>query len=213
MQLALLWAVSVANSALLLSLVARASVAQRRLRRLGQDNPGVMLGSRLPSLRCRTIMPDGRLSPHRTGTFRPGSVVVFVQPGSVASFRVAELWQRRSRELPSEVAWTWVVVGDQAAARRWIAEFGLEGCAIYYRPRGQVHRLAAAPTAVYLRERGRIAQATAVRDGVTFAAFVVGCPDRRLRDWYVATSAMPGQSPGPGRPAASPTTGNLSEQG
>jgi|ERR1017187_6220375 hypothetical protein len=191
MQTAALWVLCSINSALLILFFGRASITQARARRSEAGSELIVpIGSRIPSLPCRTLTKDGVLGGDKIGVFRPGTVILFVQPRSVASFRLASLWVRLSAEAACEVAWTWAVVGDPPEVERWIADFGLGRCAVYCRAKGPARRWSASvPVAIYVAERGRVGQAGAINDAGTLAHFVAGCPDPQLRDWFIAASS------------------------
>lgn len=185
-----LWALSLANATALAILVIRATVAQARVRRSESDRRlNVALGSRVSSLSCRSLAEDGMLSQDKIGIFRAHSVIVFVRPRSVASFRLTELWLRLCGQVPPEVAWTWVVVGDPLETIRWVTEFEIRRYAVHCRRRRPVRRWSApVPIAIYVDHRGRVAQAGAVSDELTLAHFIAGCPNQKLRDWFSAAS-------------------------
>jgi hypothetical protein len=186
-----LWVLSSANAIVLATLAGRAAVAHARVRKWESDRMvvNVALGTRVPSVSCRTWTGEGELGRSRTGTFRPGSVVVFVQPRSAASFRVTRLVHRLAELSPSDVAWTWVIVGVPSEATRWVSDFGLRVTAVHCRRRGFVRRFAdAVPRAIYVDDRRRIAQAGAISDDMTLAQFIAGCPSAELRNWFSSVS-------------------------
>jgi len=189
-QILALWVLTSTNAAGLLGIVTRAATQKRNARQAEKDPHAVSigLGTRLPSLTCRT-WEAGKMSNEKIGAVRPRSVVVFLRTRSVASFRITNLWLGLVKQAAPDIPWTWVIVGDPADASRWVDEMGLHWCAVYCNNRSIRKVVDHFPVAIALDVNGRVAQAGAIHDELTLAQFIAGGPDRALREWYSSASA------------------------
>jgi hypothetical protein len=164
----------------------RSAVATRRRVASLRSGESEQISITVPSMRCLRMAVDGTLSIERRARFPPHSVLVFVRPRWVASFRLTEVWLRLSKQKRSDVAWTWAIAGKIDDAQRWISDFGLHDNAVCCRPGLMTLRsMPLAPTAIYIGDNGRALHGAVVYDEFSLARFLAACPNKLLSEWFV----------------------------
>jgi hypothetical protein len=193
-----LWIITCINSVALICLLTIRVTRDRRIRQNGSRaaEEEIPLGSRIPMLRCHRWSKEGVLSRSTIGTIRPMSVVVFVRASSVASFRLVELWLRLVKREQPGLPWTWVVMGTERSASRWVQQFDLYWCAVYCSEKKPLMRFVnQLPAAVYVDADRHILQSATINGQIALEQFVAGCPNKELRDWFANTSVAASQAP------------------
>jgi hypothetical protein len=191
-QIAGLWGLSGVDAALLALLLSRFGglLPLFRRRRTSAGDIDELVGTRLPPLRFRPASA-GEPSAGRPGRFENGSLVLFVAPRCVASYRLCEVFRRVLEPFPAGFPIVFALVGTDETARRLLSSFPFHSQAVIVTPSRFTARFAdSIPFAVAAGDGGTVVHAGLVDSEGALEKFIEASGSPLIRRWFSTRPAV-----------------------
>ena len=111
-------------------------------------------------------------------------VVVYLNPRSIASFRVVEALRDLNAVEPCPAKWSWILIGSDDDVKRFAAQTNPIGVVMGMKRRhARWLHAEGMPLGIYVDSMGRSRQCAFLDDYATLSSFVDGCPNTQMRSW------------------------------